>query len=61
MVRVTVRVRIRIRIRIRIRARVILHNLMKESGINLEDTCLIHEDNDGSRRLAMNGMGQKKA
>ncbi len=27
----------------------------------LEDTCLIYEDNDGSRRLAMNGMGQKKA
>ncbi len=38
-----------------------LHNLVKECGVSLEGTCLIHEDNDGSRRLAMNGMGQKKS
>ncbi len=38
-----------------------LHNLLSEIGIELEDTCYILEDNDGSRRLAMSGMGQKKA
>ncbi len=38
-----------------------LRNLLKESGIPLEETRIIYEDNDGSRRLAMNGMGQKKA
>ncbi len=38
-----------------------LHNLVKESGMILEETCKIYEDNDGSRRLAMSGMGQKKA
>ncbi len=38
-----------------------LHNLLQECKMKLEDTCLLYEDNDGSRRLAMNGMGQKKA
>ncbi len=38
-----------------------LCNLLKESRIELEDTCYVYEDNDGARRLAMNGMGQKKA
>ncbi len=38
-----------------------LSNLLSEIGVELEDTCCIFEDNDGSRRLAMSGMGQKKA
>ncbi len=38
-----------------------LHILLKESGVTLEDSCLICEDTDGSRRLAVKGMGQKKA
>ncbi len=38
-----------------------LHNLVNELGIKIEDTCELFEDNDGSRRLAMSGMGQKKA
>ncbi len=38
-----------------------LHNLLNKAGLKLEGTCLVHEDNDGSRRLAMCGMGQKKA
>ncbi len=38
-----------------------LQNLLDENGVTLERTCYIHEDNDGSRRLAMSGMGQKKA
>ncbi len=37
------------------------HNLLSEVGIELEDACIIYEDNDGTRRLAMSGMGQKKA
>ncbi len=42
-------------------ASVSLHNLLNEMGITIEGTCLIHEDNDGSRRLAMSGLGQKKS
>ncbi len=38
-----------------------LHNLVNEVGIKIEDTCELFEDNDGARRLAMSGMGQKKA
>ncbi len=42
-------------------ASVSLHNLVSEIGIELTKTCVIYEDNNGSRRLAMDGMGQKKA
>ncbi len=42
-------------------ASVSLRNLLSEIGVTLNGTCLIHEDNDGSRRLAMSGLGQKKA
>ncbi len=36
------------------------HNLLMEMGME-KHTPIICEDNDGARRLAMNGMGQKKA
>ncbi len=35
-------------------------NLLTELGVDL-GTPVIYEDNDGARRLAMSGMGQKKA
>ncbi len=42
-------------------ASISIHNLLSEVGIKLEGACIIYEDNDGTRRLAMSGMGQKKA
>eukprot|EP01084_Bolivina_argentea_P051321 94407_1 len=41
-------------------ATVFIRNLLKEMGIETP-MATIHEDNDGTRRLAMNGMGQGKA
>ncbi len=38
-----------------------LYNMMNETGIMVEKMCKLFEDNDGARRLAMHGMGQKKA
>ncbi len=37
-----------------------IKNLLEELGMN-PSTPLIYEDNDGARRLAMSGMGQKRA
>ncbi len=37
------------------------HNLVSEVGIKIEKQCKLFEDNDGARRLAIHGMGQKKA
>ncbi len=36
-----------------------MSNLIKEIGVDC-DTPVLHEDNDGARRLATDGMGQKK-
>ncbi len=41
-------------------ATVSIRNLMKDMGTKTP-VPTIHEDNDGTRRLAMNGMGQGKA
>ncbi len=41
-------------------ATVFIRNLLKEMGIETP-MATIHEDNDGTRRLAMNDMGQGKA
>ncbi len=38
-----------------------LYNMLEQCGVTLKGTCTIYEDNDGTRRLATNGMGQKKA
>ncbi len=35
-------------------------NLIDELGIKVSHTPVLYEDNDGVRRLAMSGMGQKK-
>ncbi len=40
---------------------VCLYNMISEIGIKVEKQCKLFEDNDGTRRLAMHGMGQKKA
>ncbi|MCP4314863.1 MAG: hypothetical protein GY789_02175, partial [Hyphomicrobiales bacterium] len=37
-----------------------IRNLLTEIGVKL-DPITVHEDNDGARRLATDGMGQKKA
>ncbi len=42
-------------------ATMVMCNLVGEVGVKLENGCYVHEDNDGSRRLAMSGMGQKNA
>ncbi len=34
--------------------------MVGEVGVKLESGCYMHKDNDGSRRLAMSGMGQKR-
>ncbi len=38
-----------------------LYNMVNEIGIKVEKRCKLFEGNDGARRLAMHGMGQKKA
>ncbi len=41
-------------------ATISIRNLIREIGL-LTQVPIIHEDNDGARRLAMTGMGQGKA